>query len=50
MLDREDTPWYSSARLLRQLRIGEWEPVFTQVGLALRELAERRGVVAAPGY
>ncbi len=28
MLDREDTPWYPSLRLLRQPQPGEWAPVF----------------------
>ena len=47
MLERADTPWYPSAGHFRQLRIGEWDPVFAQVAAALRMLVERRGVEAA---
>jgi hypothetical protein len=47
MLEREDTPWYPSARLFRPPRIGEWVRVCSQVAAALRELVERRGVEAA---
>jgi tetratricopeptide (TPR) repeat protein len=31
MLDREDSPWYPSARLLRQARIGDWDGVLERV-------------------
>ena len=27
MLEREDTPWYPTARLFRQAKPGEWDPV-----------------------
>ena len=37
MLDRDDTPWYSSVTLFRQARAGEWEPVFQRVAAALAE-------------
>jgi tetratricopeptide (TPR) repeat protein len=40
LLDRDDSPWYPSARLFRQPRIGDWESVIGQVG---RELARRAG-------
>ena len=43
-LERADTPWYPSARLFRQPRIGAWEPVFEQVAAALRELAEQHAI------
>jgi hypothetical protein len=35
MLEREDSPWYPTARLFRQAKPGEWEPVLTQVTDAL---------------
>jgi hypothetical protein len=31
LLDRSDSPWYPSARLFRQKRRGEWEPVIREV-------------------
>jgi tetratricopeptide (TPR) repeat protein len=31
MLDREDSPWYPSARLLRQPRVGDWDSVLERV-------------------
>ena len=35
LLDREDSPWYPSARLFRQKTIGDWEGVMERVGEAL---------------
>ncbi len=35
MLDREDTPWYPTARLFRQPRAGDWAAVIDRVGAAL---------------
>lgn len=46
MLDREDTPWYPSARLYRQSRLGNWAEVISRVERDLTELAAR---FAAPG-
>ena len=40
LLDREDSPWYPTARLFRQPRIGDWDSVLDRVG---RELASRFG-------
>jgi len=37
LLDREDSPWYSSARLFRQLQIGDWDSVIVRLA---RELAQ----------
>lgn len=34
--DRDDSPWYPTARLFRQQRIGDWSGVFTRVAAALR--------------
>ncbi|MCW6049624.1 tetratricopeptide repeat protein [Lyngbya sp. CCAP 1446/10] len=37
MLEREDSPWYPTARLFRQSTAGDWEGVLEKVGFALRE-------------
>lgn len=39
LLDRDDTPWYPTARLFRQPAPGDWAHVIARVGTALRELA-----------
>jgi tetratricopeptide (TPR) repeat protein len=39
LLDREDSPWYPTARLFRQRRPGDWDEVVTRVGAALAALA-----------
>ena len=36
MLNRDDTPWYASARLFRQDRAGDWGAVIERVAAALR--------------
>ncbi len=36
-LDRADSPWYSSLRLFRQKRLGDWNPVFESIALAIAE-------------
>jgi ADP-heptose:LPS heptosyltransferase len=35
MLDRDDSPWYPTARLFRQAKPGEWDPVLSRVTDAL---------------
>ncbi|WP_293057088.1 tetratricopeptide repeat protein, partial [Okeania sp. SIO2B3] len=40
MLDRNDSPWYPTARLFRQPKIGDWHSVFIQVKQALIEFRE----------
>jgi len=39
MLEREDSPWYPSARLFRQPSLGDWTTVLAAVAHALRERA-----------
>jgi hypothetical protein len=39
MLDRTDSPWYPSLRLLRQAAPGEWSGVFAAVRAELSRLA-----------
>jgi hypothetical protein len=36
MLEREDSPWYPTARLFRQPGLGNWEAVFLRMQRALR--------------
>lgn len=36
LIDREDSPWYPTARLFRQDEPGDWDGVFTRVEEALR--------------
>ncbi len=36
LLDRDDSPWYPSARLFRQQQIGDWAGVIERVGNELR--------------
>ncbi|NET41067.1 MAG: tetratricopeptide repeat protein [Okeania sp. SIO2B3] len=40
MLDRNDSPWYPTARLFRQPKIGDWHSVFKQVKDSLINLLE----------
>ena len=37
LLDREDNPWYPSARLFRQQSPGDWDPVIRRVAKALQD-------------
>jgi hypothetical protein len=37
LLDRDDTPWYPTARLYRQQVIGDWKGVFARVTADLRK-------------
>jgi Flp pilus assembly protein TadD, contains TPR repeats len=38
LLDRDDSPWYPTARLFRQPRIGDWDTVVANVAAALANL------------
>jgi ADP-heptose:LPS heptosyltransferase len=38
LADREDSPWYPTARLFRQVRPDDWDEVFRRVVQALGEL------------
>jgi hypothetical protein len=31
LLDREDSPWYPTARLFRQTKRGDWDGVFARI-------------------
>lgn len=46
LLERRDSPWYPSARLFRQPRPGDWDPVIGQVK---SELATLHAAVSAAG-
>jgi hypothetical protein len=41
-LERTTTPWYGSARLFRQPRVGDWSSVFEQIAAELREIPSIR--------
>jgi tetratricopeptide (TPR) repeat protein len=43
MLDREDSPWYPTARLFRQPSIGDWDAVLERVRGELSEWTEKDG-------
>ncbi len=42
LLEREDSPWYPTARLFRQQRRGDWEDVFQRMQIELLRLLMRR--------
>ncbi|HEY4774199.1 MAG TPA: tetratricopeptide repeat protein [Xanthobacteraceae bacterium] len=43
LLDREDSPWYPSARLFRQRRPDDWDEVVARVKRELARLLDRAG-------
>jgi hypothetical protein len=43
MLARLNTPWYGSARLFRQRRVGDWVTLFEEVAAALSQLVRGNG-------
>ncbi|MGB6538336.1 MAG: tetratricopeptide repeat protein, partial [Xanthobacteraceae bacterium] len=48
LLEREDSPWYPTARLYRQTRIGDWPGVVERVRADLVRLAGQAGRQAGP--
>jgi hypothetical protein len=42
LLDREDSPWYPTARLFRQKELGDWAPVVEEVTRQLSALVGSR--------
>lgn len=42
LLDREDSPWYPSARLFRQRRVGDWDSVIERVRTELLRFFQQR--------
>jgi hypothetical protein len=41
LLDRDDSPWYPTARLFRQDATRDWGPVITRVAVALGDCVHR---------
>ncbi|NJN87873.1 MAG: tetratricopeptide repeat protein [Leptolyngbyaceae cyanobacterium SL_7_1] len=48
LLDRTDSPWYPTARLFRQTRVGDWAGVVECVRQALVDLGEQPRAIAVP--
>ena len=48
LLDREDCPWYPTARLFRQPRFGDWESVLARVRGALARAVRAPGSLRMP--
>jgi ADP-heptose:LPS heptosyltransferase len=44
MLDRNDSPWYPTAKLYRQKAVGDWNEVFTRVAADLHREFRREDV------
>jgi tetratricopeptide (TPR) repeat protein len=42
LLDREDSPWYPTARLFRQRSTGDWSDVFARIAAETRAMASAR--------
>jgi Glycosyltransferase family 9 (heptosyltransferase) len=51
LLDRDDNPWYPTARLFRQQRVGDWTSVIARVALELSTLSGgvKSGVASQTG-
>ncbi|HLK25630.1 MAG TPA: tetratricopeptide repeat protein [Caulobacteraceae bacterium] len=47
---REDSPWYPSARLFRQASLGDWSPVIAKVRDELRSRFAMSSAAAAPHH
>jgi ADP-heptose:LPS heptosyltransferase len=48
-VDREDSPWYPTARLFRQSTLGNWQDVVTRVERELHELVLRTAAARTEG-
>ncbi len=48
LLDRDDTPWYPTARLFRQANVGDWTTVLDDVGAALKQLLDHWSPLVRP--
>jgi protein O-GlcNAc transferase len=49
LLNRGDSPWYPTVKLLRQSQLGDWDDVFAQMKEGLRQLVgEKVGAVSSP--
>ena len=46
LLDREDSPWYPTARLFRQSTLGNWQDVIARVERELRDFLARTAAAA----
>ncbi len=46
MLEREDSPWYPSARLFRQPVRGDWDSVIARVNTEMRTLRQKPAIYA----
>ncbi len=44
LLHRDDSPWYPTARLFRQTKVGDWAGVFSRMAEALRQLVAQSGL------
>ena len=48
LLDRDDSPWYPTARLFRQRRRDDWNEVVARVAAELRKFVDRSDATASP--
>jgi hypothetical protein len=48
LLDRNDSPWYPTARLFRQANAGDWITVVNDVCAALKQLVDQRSSPVPP--
>lgn len=44
LIDRIDTPWYPSVKIIRQKTLGDWEEVFDKVTVILKELLDAKTI------
>jgi tetratricopeptide (TPR) repeat protein len=50
LLDREDSPWYPTARLFRQRRHDDWTEVVARVAIELQRVVDRSRATASPAH